>query len=96
MSLTVVNAAKAEFRKRPHFRHSKGAGRGECVVLPARVAVLQLLQDDSWLELPRRQSATTPKLDCRNLLLDCQQRLASHYQRRSLESPRSVWCSAQE
>lgn len=59
LALTAVNAAKAEFRKRPHFRHPEGAERSECMVLAARVAVLRQLQEDGWLELPRRRRSAT-------------------------------------
>jgi len=59
LSLTAVNAAKAEFRRRPHFRHPEGAERSECMVLAARVAVLRHLQEDGWLELPRRRRSAT-------------------------------------
>lgn len=53
--LTAVNAAKAEFLRRPHFRHPEGAQRDECLVLAARVAALRQLQEDGWLDLPRRR-----------------------------------------
>ncbi|SDZ43122.1 hypothetical protein SAMN05518669_1354 [Variovorax sp. YR634] len=59
LPLTAVNAAKAEFRRRPHFRHPEGAERSECMVLAARVAVLRQLQEDGWLELPRRRRSAT-------------------------------------
>ncbi len=53
--LVAVNAAKAEFVRRPHFRHPDGAPRDECLVLAARAAALRQLHEDGWLELPRRR-----------------------------------------
>jgi hypothetical protein len=53
--LTAVNAAKTEFLRRPHFRHPEGAQRDECLVLAARAAALRQLQEDGWLDLPRRR-----------------------------------------
>ena len=55
LPLTAVNAAKAQFVRRPHFRHPEGALRDECLVLSARVAALRQLQEDGWLNLPRRR-----------------------------------------
>lgn len=55
LPLTAVNAAKAEFVRRPHFRHPEGAERDECLVLAARAAALRQLQDDGWFQLPRRR-----------------------------------------
>jgi len=52
--LTAVNAAKAEFVKRAHFRHPEGAEREECLVLSARGAALRQMQEEGWLDLPRR------------------------------------------
>lgn len=54
LALTAVNAAKAEFVRRPHFRHPEGAQREECLVLASRAAALRQLQVDGWLDLPRR------------------------------------------
>jgi hypothetical protein len=53
--LTAVNAAKTEFLRRPHFRHPEGAQRDECLVLAARAAALRQLQEEGWLDLPRRR-----------------------------------------
>ena len=53
--LTAVNAAKTEFLRRPHFRHPEGSQRTECLVLAARAAALRQLQDEGWLDLPRRR-----------------------------------------
>lgn len=55
LPLTAVNAAKASFKTRPHFRHPNGAERSECVVLAARAALLSQFRDDGRLDLPRRR-----------------------------------------
>ena len=55
LPLTAVNAAKTEFKRRPHFRHPEGAERNECLVLAARAAALKQLQEDGWLDLPRQR-----------------------------------------
>lgn len=54
LPLTAVNAAKAKFIKRPHFRHPDGAEKSECMYLAARMAALQLLLEQGVLQLPRR------------------------------------------
>ena len=43
LPLTAVNAAKAEYQQRPHFKHPKGAQRESCLVLAARYASAQQL-----------------------------------------------------
>ena len=53
--LTAVNAAKTEFLRRPHFRHPEGAPRDECLVLAGRAAALRQLQEEGWVDLPRRR-----------------------------------------
>lgn len=53
--LTAVNAAKTEFLRRPHFRHPEGSQRTECLLLAARAAALRQLQEEGWLDLPRRR-----------------------------------------
>lgn len=55
LPLTAVNAGKAEFIRRPHFRHPEGAEKAACLILAARVAVLRTFQQDGWIELPRRR-----------------------------------------
>ncbi len=55
--LTAVNAAKSNVKRRPHFRHPKGAERKECLILAARAAVLDQLLATGWLELPRRSKS---------------------------------------
>lgn len=54
LPLTAVNAAKAEFVRRPHFRHPEGAERADCMVLAARAAALRHLEREGWVALPRR------------------------------------------
>lgn len=54
LPLTAVNAAKAEFIRRPHFRHPDGAQSSECTFLAARVAALELLKMQGFLQLPGR------------------------------------------
>jgi hypothetical protein len=58
LALTAVNAAKATFKMRPHFRHPDGAERSECVVLAARAAILSHFRNDGWLDLPRRRKTS--------------------------------------
>lgn len=55
LALIAVNAAKAEFKTRPHFRHPGGAEKSACMVLAARAAVLRQFREEGWLELPRRR-----------------------------------------
>jgi len=55
LPLTAVNAAKADFVRRPHFRHPEGAERNDCLILAARAAAMRQLKEEGWLELPRRQ-----------------------------------------
>ena len=55
LPLTAVNAAKARYLKRPHFRHPNGAEKAECMFLSARLAALQLLQEQGFLLLPGRK-----------------------------------------
>lgn len=53
--LTAVNAAKDEWRIRPHFRHPDGAERNACLVLTARAAALSLLEKHDRIVLPGRR-----------------------------------------
>jgi hypothetical protein len=55
LPLTAVNAARIEFVKRPHFRHPEGAARDECMLLAARAAAMRQLQEEGWIDLPRRR-----------------------------------------
>lgn len=54
LPLQAVNAAKTEYKKRPHFRHPEGAPKSECLYLSARLAAIQLLRDHGMIQLPRR------------------------------------------
>lgn len=54
LPLQAVNAAKAEYKKRPHFRHPEGAPKSECLYLSARLAAIQLLRHSGVIQLPRR------------------------------------------
>lgn len=53
--LVAVNAAKAEFQIRPHFRHPKGAARERCIIVAARKALAEILGKQDQLILPRRR-----------------------------------------
>lgn len=53
--LTSVNAAKAQWQIRPHFRHPDGAERNACLVLTARAAALSLLKEKDYIVLPARR-----------------------------------------
>ena len=57
LPLTAVNAAKSEYIKRPHFRHPDGAEKSDCMYLSARLAALQLLRDQGFILLPKRQQS---------------------------------------
>ena len=59
LPLTAVNAAKAEWRIRPHFRHPDGAERDACLVLTARATALELLRTQDSLLLPARRIGAT-------------------------------------
>lgn len=57
LDLEAVNAGKTECKRRPHFRHPKGAPKQDCMVLAARAAALQMLLDEGKLFLPRRRQS---------------------------------------
>lgn len=57
--VTAVNAAKAEFIKRPHFRHPPGTEKQSCSIVAARFALLKEVQAEGWIQLPQlRRKAT--------------------------------------
>ena len=59
LPLVAVNAAKKEYRIRPHFRHPDGAIKSDCMYLSARLAALQLLRTEGFILLPKiRRSGT--------------------------------------
>ncbi|MFC5510476.1 hypothetical protein ACFPOU_04945 [Massilia jejuensis] len=51
--LHSVNAAKVEWRNRPHFRHESGTEPQACKVLSARAALLASLHEGDVIVLPR-------------------------------------------
>lgn len=51
--LVAVNAAKAEWARRPHFRHESSPETHRCRVLSVRAALLASLQDGDMIVLPR-------------------------------------------
>lgn len=57
-ALTAVNAARAQWRIRPHFRHPDGAERNACLVLTARAALLTQLHEQDRIVLPARKVTT--------------------------------------
>lgn len=57
--LTAVNVAKAEFIRRPHFRHPPGTERQSCSIVAARFALLKEVQSDGWLQLPQLRRKVT-------------------------------------
>nr|WP_314542609.1 hypothetical protein [uncultured Massilia sp.] len=57
--LHSVNAAKAEWQKRPHFRHESGTEPHACKVLSARAALLASLQEGDLIVLPRLRRSVT-------------------------------------
>jgi hypothetical protein len=50
--LTAVNAAKAEWTVRPHFRHHAGTESHSCGVLSARAALIAALHEGDMIVLP--------------------------------------------
>ena len=55
LPLVAVNAAKATFLKRPHFRHPEGAVREHCVIVAARKALEEVFGKQDRIVLPRRR-----------------------------------------
>lgn len=55
LPLVAVNAAKAVFQKRPHFRHPEGAARERCVIVAARKALAEMFGQQERIVLPRRR-----------------------------------------
>lgn len=60
LALTPVLAGQPR-RRNPtaHFRHPKGAQKDECTVVAARLAVIRQLQDDGFIDLPKRRMSVT-------------------------------------
>lgn len=57
--VTAVNAARAEYIRRPHFRHPPGTEKQSCSIVAARFALLKEVQADGWLQLPQLQRKVT-------------------------------------
>lgn len=57
--LQAVNAGKAVFQVRPHFRHEPGAETARCHTLSARAALLASLREGDWIALPRLHHAVS-------------------------------------
>lgn len=57
--LQAVNAGKANYQVRPHFRHEAGAETAHCHTLSARAALLASLKEGDWILLPRLRHAVT-------------------------------------
>lgn len=57
--LLAINAAKAEWDRRPHFRHESGTEVHSCQVLSARAALLASLQEGDLIVLPRLRRSIT-------------------------------------
>jgi hypothetical protein len=55
LPLTAVNAAKATYKRRPHFRHPIDAPKDSCLVLTARAAMSAAMQPGDMITLPRRR-----------------------------------------
>ncbi|MCZ2152768.1 MAG: hypothetical protein LC114_02515 [Bryobacterales bacterium] len=55
LPLQAVNAAKLEFKKRPHFRHPEGAAREQCLIVAARRALADMFGKQEQIVLPRRR-----------------------------------------
>lgn len=58
LPLQAVNAAKTEFKNRPHFRHPAGAARDQCAVVSARKALRAMFREQDLIELPRRRRSS--------------------------------------
>lgn len=55
LPLMAVNAAKATYKRRPHFRHPAGAQKDSCLMLAARAALRHAMQPGDVIVLPRRR-----------------------------------------
>ncbi len=61
MTLIAVNAGKAIYRRRPHFRHEAGGERRTCLIAAARAGLLASLAEVGYVTLPghRRDARIT-------------------------------------
>lgn len=57
--VTAVNAARAEYIRRPHFRHPPGTEKQSCSIVAARFALMKEVKADGWLQLPQLQRKVT-------------------------------------
>ncbi|WP_126447927.1 hypothetical protein [Sulfuricystis multivorans] len=55
LPLTAVNAGKITGKRRPHFRHPKGAAREKCIIVAARRAIDAMFGRQERIVLPRRR-----------------------------------------
>ncbi len=55
LPLTAVNAGKPSWKRRPHFRHPKGAAREKCIIVAARKAIEAMFVRQQRIILPRRR-----------------------------------------
>lgn len=53
LPLTAVNAGKSTWKRRPHFRHPKGAAREKCTIVSARRAIEVMFERQEHILLPR-------------------------------------------
>lgn len=58
LELEAINAGRLTWRRRPHFRHPKGAVKDDCIVLAARAAALEMLKNEGTLLLPKRRRSS--------------------------------------
>lgn len=66
LPLQAVNAAKLNFKNRPHFRHPAGAAREQCLIVAARRALADLFGRQEMIVLPcRRRSKSVEGLSGR-------------------------------
>jgi hypothetical protein len=61
LPLEAINVGRKlhECRRRPHFRHPKGAKKDDCLILSARTLAMQKLHDLGVMVLPRRRKSAT-------------------------------------
>lgn len=54
LPLTAINAGRLTWKRRPHFRHPKGAERNKCLIIAARKAIETMFGRQERIVLPRR------------------------------------------
>lgn len=55
LPVMAINAGKSSWKRRPHFRHPKGAARERCLLIAARRAVEAMFARQHQIVLPRRR-----------------------------------------